>query len=80
MGGAALISEVQIMQYNASKLAEAEESVIFRKRAIIMSIGKKAFVLTLSEITASFNIDRYAENLKELVKDGLHKRNRKLIA
>jgi len=41
---------------------------------------KKAFVLTLSEITASLNIDRYAKNLKELVKQGLHKRNRKLTA
>jgi hypothetical protein len=43
-------------------------------------MGKKAFVLTLSEITASLNIDRYAQNLKELVKEGLHKRNRKLKA
>jgi hypothetical protein len=57
-----------------------EESVIFLKRAIIMSIGKKSFVLTLSEITASLNIDRYAKNLKELVKQGLHKRNLKLMA
>jgi hypothetical protein len=45
-----------------------------------MSMGKKAFVLTLSEITASLNIDRYAKNLKELVKEGLHKRNRNLMA
>jgi hypothetical protein len=41
--------------------------------------GKEAFVLTLSEITASLNIDRYAKNLKELVKQGLHKRNRHFV-
>ncbi|MEY4787975.1 MAG: hypothetical protein RLZ61_193 [Planctomycetota bacterium] len=41
-----------------------------------MSMGKKAFVLTMSEITASFNIDRLAENLKEIAKERLLKRNR----
>jgi hypothetical protein len=40
-----------------------------------MSIGKKAFVLTVPEITASFNIDRLVENLKELAKECLLKRN-----
>lgn len=45
-----------------------------------MSMGKKSFVLTMSEITASFNIDRLAENLKEIAKERLLKRNRNYIA